>query len=182
MICWPVPNSYSKVIPKKSCPGSFWEDRGDRHHCGIDIYAPVGSDVISLKDGYVIETGIFTNKNILTYWNKTKYLIIKNIDGFYCVYAELEDVVVRENEPVKTGQVIGHVGRVLNKNRITKNAPLYIQKIKNNDKLSMLHFEVYNSNPDRDKKYLGGNWFGKNKPKNIIDPNYYIKKVIIDNK
>ena len=63
---WPVPDSYSKYIPVNGNPGSFWEDRNDRHHCGIDIYAPIGSDVVSIEDGQVIETGILHNqKNLI---------------------------------------------------------------------------------------------------------------------
>ena len=58
---WPVPNSHSKIVPTAGSPGSFWEDRGDRHHSGIDIYAPEGSNVLSIEDGKVIDIGIFTS-------------------------------------------------------------------------------------------------------------------------
>jgi murein DD-endopeptidase MepM/ murein hydrolase activator NlpD len=171
---WPVPKSFSKKIPKSTCQGSFWEKRDDRRHCGIDIYAAVGSEVVSVYDGNVVEIDTFTNKEIVPYWNKTKYVLLQNIDGFYCLYAELKDVIVKEKDFVKTGQVIGHVGLVLNYNKISDLSPLYIQKIKNNNTLSMLHFEVYRSKPIKNKKYLGGNWFGENKPNNLIDPNKYL--------
>lgn len=175
---WPVPNSYSKQVPKNNTPGSFWEKRDDRFHCGIDIYASVGSKVISVSDGFVIEIGIFTDKKIVKYWNKTKYIIIKNQDGFYCKYAELLDVEVEENDLVKAGQLIGHVGLVLNDKKITKESPLYIQKIKNNKKFSMLHFEVYKTIPLKNNRYLGGNWFENKKPRNLINPNSYLKNII----
>ena len=155
--------------------GSFWEARDDRYHCGIDIYAPVGSQVVSVFDGYVIETGIFTNKDIIPYWNETKYAIIKNNDGFFCKYAELGNIEVKEKEFVRAGQLIGHVGLVLNKKKIDDNSPIYIKKIKNDNNFSMLHFEVYKSQPIKNKKYLGGNWFGKNQPRGLIDPNIYLK-------
>jgi murein DD-endopeptidase MepM/ murein hydrolase activator NlpD len=58
MKSWPVKDSYSKEIPKQGSAGSFWEDRKDRHHCGIDIYAPKGSEVVSIEEGVVIGTGI----------------------------------------------------------------------------------------------------------------------------
>lgn len=170
---WPVPDSYSKSIPKENYQGSFWEKRDDRFHCGIDIYAPVASKVISVSDGYVVETGIFTEEKIIPYWNETKYVVINNKDGFFCMYAELKDIQVKEKEYVKGGQLIGHVGLVLNNKKITKKSPIYIQKIKRNNKFSMLHFEVFKSMSIKNKKYLGGNWFGKNKPKNLIDPNIY---------
>ena len=167
---WPVPDSYSKSIPNKFSPGAFWEDRGDRFHCGIDIYAPAGSKVISVDNGIVLETGIFTTPKKVNYWNVTKYVIIKNQDGFYCKYAELEDIVVKEEESVRAGQFIGIIGTVLNLKKITNNSPAYIQEIKRNNNQSMLHFELYDSKPFEYKNYLGGNWFGIKKPKNLLNP------------
>jgi len=175
---WPVPKSYSKSFPNENTPGSFWEGRDDRYHCGIDIYAPVGSNVLSVYSGFVIEIGIFTDNKTIPYWNETKYIIIKNQDGIFCKYAELKDVEVKEKDFVKAGQLIGHVGLVLNNKKITKKSPLYIQKIKKKNNFSMLHFEAYKSLPLKNKKYLGGNWFGNKKPNNIINPSNYLKNII----
>ena len=97
---WPVPESYSKIIPKNKSPGSFWENRQDRFHCGIDIYAPDGSKVISIDDGNVLETGIFTAHELIPYWNETKFVLIKNQDGIICKYSELKDAVVKTNDIV----------------------------------------------------------------------------------
>lgn len=172
---WPVPNSYSKEIPTAVSPGSFWENRDDRRHCGVDIYAPAGSKVVSIDDGVVVKIDIFTSLKEVSYWNETKYVLIKNNDGFYCKYAELRDVVVNENEFVKAGQVIGHVSMVLNIDKITENSPEYIQKIKNNKKPSMLHFELFISKPDYQKFYSGGNWFDSKIPEDLLDPTDYLK-------
>jgi murein DD-endopeptidase MepM/ murein hydrolase activator NlpD len=175
---WPVPNSHSKSIPTAGFPGSFWEDRGDRHHCGIDIYAPNNSDVISIEEGKVVDIGIFTSPDKLPYWNTTRYIIIKNKTGFVCKYAELDDVVVSVDESVKAGQLIGHVGLVLNLDKITRNSSPYIQKLKKNANQSMLHFELYQSLPTDTADYIGGNWFGDSKPKNLLDPTDYLKSIL----
>lgn len=167
---WPVPNSYSKNIPFNGSHGSFWEDRGDRHHCGIDIYAPFGSKVLSIDKGIVLETGIFTTPKAVKYWNETKYILIKNQDGLIFKYAELENILFKTKDIVSAGQVIGYVGTVLNSEKINSNSPKYIQRINEENNLSMLHFEVYSSKPIKSKKYLGGNWFGTNNPKNLLDP------------
>jgi len=171
---WPVLNSYSKKIPIKGKPGSFWEDRGDRRHCGIDIYAPAGSKVISIDDGTVIGIGIFTTSNKIPYWNKTNYILIKNQDKFIYKYAELEKIIVKINDFVKGGESIGFVGNVLNLNKINSNSPKYIQEIKKKNISSMLHLEVYSSMPKVTKEYLAGNWFGSKKPKYLLNTNYYI--------
>ena len=157
---WPVPNSYSKKAPIKGAPGSFWEDRGDRRHCGIDIYAPKGSDVLSINDGKVIEIGVFTSPKIKPYWNLTKYIIIQIKEDLFYKYAELDDITVNLRQIVKAGQIIGHVGSVLKLNKISNKEPKYIQEIKKNKNDSMLHFEVLKSIQNRTSDYTGGNWFG----------------------
>jgi murein DD-endopeptidase MepM/ murein hydrolase activator NlpD len=171
---WPVPDSYSKDIPVDDASGSFWEDRGDGYHCGVDIYAPTGSDVLSIEDGEVIDIGIFTAPDKVPYWNITKYVIIKSRDNLFFNYAELADVIVKINQFVKAGQLIGHIGSVLDFKKINENSPKYIQKIKSENKPSMLHFEVYASKPFEAEDYLGGNWFGRNKPKNLLNPVDYL--------
>lgn len=176
---WPVPNSYSKKIPTTDSPGSFWENREDRYHCGVDIYAPEGSEVLSVEDGKVIGVGIFTSPKIIPYWNTTYYIVIENKSGFICKYAELGDVTVKTDDSVKAGQLIGHVGMVLNSDKITENSPEYIQKIKKKNHLSMLHFELYNNESQNETtNYLGGNWFDNRKPKNLLDPTNYLKELL----
>lgn len=175
MKIWPIPNSYSNKIPALNSPGSFWENREDRYHCGIDIYAPDGSEVVSTEGGKVVDIGIFTSPEILSYWNLTKYVTIKIKNNFFLKYAELSEVIININQLLKPGQLIGYLGTVLNFKKITKESPRYIQKIKSENKPSMLHLEVYSSKPVENKNYLGGNWFGKIKSENLLDPTDYLK-------
>jgi len=175
---WPVPDSYLKILPKDGSPGSFWENRGDRFHCGVDIYAPYNSNVISIDKGMVIKTGIFTSPKKVEYWNETKYVIIKNQDGFYCKYAELRDLFVKKKESVDAGQLIAIVGTVLNIRKIKNTSPTYVQKLKDRGNNSMLHFELYSSQPFDSTKYLGGNWFGNNKLKNLLNPEIELKNLL----
>lgn len=172
---WPVPDSYSKNVLADGAPGSFWENRGDRYHCGVDIYAPEGSKVLSVEDGKVIDVGIFTSPKTMPYWNTTYYILIQNKTGFICKYAELGDLTVYINKSVKIGQLIGHVGLVLNLDKINEKAPLYIQRLQKNKNESMLHFELYSSPPRLNKNYLGGNWFTSKKPENLLDPTDYLR-------
>lgn len=180
---WPVPHSHSKTIPVAGRQGSFWEDRGDRRHCGIDIYAPAGSDVLSIEDGEIVDTGVFTSPDMVPYWNITSYVMIRNRKGSVCRYAELGDVVVFTGEPVKAGQLIGHVGTVLNPYRITEDSPPYIRKISGQGNHSMLHFELYKSHYTDTIltgtiNYSGGNWFGGEGPENLLDPTDYLLSIL----
>jgi len=174
---WPVPKSHSKNLPVSGVPGSFWENRGDRHHCGVDIYAPEGSDVLSVEDGEVIDIDIFTSPDKIPYWNTTYHVLLKNKTGFVCKYAELRDILVKKGMVVKAGELIGHVGLVLNTDQISKQSPQYIQRLNNNNKQSMLHFELYISEPNNHEYYSGGNWFGAIKPKNLLDPTNYLSRI-----
>lgn len=168
---WPVPKSYNRKLPKTGESGSFWENRGDRFHCGIDFYAPKGSKVISVTDGKIINVGVFTSSEKVSYWNKTFYIDVKTDDCFVFRYAELEETNLKKQQKIKKHDIIGLVGQVLNLNKICDSSPEYIKKLKNNKKCSMLHFEVYeNKSLFQEKEYLGGNWFGEKKPGFLIDP------------
>ena len=176
---WPAPYSHSIDIPSPGFPGSFWEDRDDRYHCGVDIYAPEGSGVLSIEAGKVIEIGISTSPQLVPYWHETSYVLIKNKNepGHICKYAELGDIKVRVGDSIRAGQLIGHVGLVLDLDKITDNSPFYIREIMKKENGSMLHFELFKSPPIKtnvDLDYLGGNWFCDTKPKSLLDPTKYL--------
>lgn len=174
---WPVPNSYSKDIPTNGFPGSFWEDRDDRRHCGIDIYAPKLSDVIAIENGKVIDIGLFTSSLWVSYWNTTYYIMIKNTTSCICKYAELRDVNVIIDEKVYSGQLIGHIGQVLNSKSISKESPFYIKKLLSKKKLSMLHLELLKEPIINTEEYLGGNWYGSKKPSYLVNPTSYLSSI-----
>ncbi len=194
---WPVPASKSKKIPTNGLGGSFLEDRGDRFHCGVDIYAKEGDSILAIESCEVIETGIFTSPEKVKYWNKTYYIIVKVLprndhcqvpeeedDETYefqenikpliltTVYAELGKIFVKKGDIITAGKQIATVGKVLNNDLIDENSPKYIQKIKAGNNSEMLHFEMYNGDVEflGNNNYLGGNWF-KNKENKEIPTN-----------
>ncbi len=176
MKAWPVPESYEKVLPAEGAPGSFWEDRGDRRHCGVDIYAPAGSAVHAVEEGVVLRTAVFTSPEEVPYWNVTYEILVKQVDGLVARYAELGEVHVGEGDPVKTGQIIGVVGSVLNTEAISEEAPPYIQLLKRNGVSCMLHFEVFSGRPDLAPFYSGGNLFVSAKPEGLLDAAEYLTR------
>ena len=167
---WPVPESYSKVVPGQGQPGSFWEDRQDRRHCGIDIYALHGAQVIAMESGSVLDTGVFTEKSIVHYWHKTYFVTIKSSNGLIYKYAELENLFSKKGEMVSSGDVIGRVGTVLNIAAVSEKDPPYIQALKRGCHNSMLHLEMYQNLPVEYENYLGGNLFNEFKPPNLLNP------------
>jgi murein DD-endopeptidase MepM/ murein hydrolase activator NlpD len=169
-VVWPLPEDRSRQVPFQGSPGSFAEDRGDRRHCGIDLYASPGSKVVSIEDAVVLEVGTFTSPRIVPYWNETFYVVVKNGGGSFAKYAELARVDVRPCDRPSAGQPLGRIGSVLNPEKIGDDAPAYIRRLKEGGRPSMLHFELYESRPEPSERYRGGNWFGPGKPPGLLDP------------
>lgn len=75
---------------------------GDFHR-GIDIVAPVGEPIKAAKDGDVFESS--TNK----WWGH--YIIIKHSGDVYTYYCHQSRKKSAKGQKVKTGEVIGYVGK-----------------------------------------------------------------------
>ncbi|MDD5680073.1 MAG: M23 family metallopeptidase [Candidatus Omnitrophica bacterium] len=97
--------------------------RGGRSHRGLDIYAPLYTDVMASKSG-IAKVGFVKN-------GMGKYVIIRHANGCATLYGHLSRIRVKNNQRVRQGAIIGHVGK-------TGNA-----KYKNID--PHLHFEIRKS-------------------------------------
>jgi murein DD-endopeptidase MepM/ murein hydrolase activator NlpD len=114
-IIWPV-KTLTPIL--SSCYG--WRILGEveNWHDGIDIALPIGSEVISVADGIVIQTCI-DEKN---YWPSSKcnprlcqcrgtYIDVYHPDlGTYAQYNHLSELKVNKNDMIKQGQVIALTG------------------------------------------------------------------------
>lgn len=171
---WPLPDSYFDEIPRNGSPGSFWEDRNDRFHCGVDLYAPAGAEILAIDGGKILDIGVFTNPNENTYWNETSYVILKSSEGIMYKYAELEKVEVKLGQIVIPGHPIGKVGTAINSENVTSKDPFYIRELIYKNQLSMLHLEIYKSPIMEVRPYSGGNFLGTYRPSSLLDPNIYL--------
>jgi murein DD-endopeptidase MepM/ murein hydrolase activator NlpD len=112
---------------------------------------------------------------MISYWNKTYYVDIKTKKDLIYRYAELKNTNFQKGDYVEKNDLVGLVGQVLNFSMINDESPKYIKQLKDNNKCSMLHFEVYKKmSLFDDEKYMGGNWFGLKKPDCLMDPVYHI--------
>lgn len=172
---YPLPRKYH--FSKKQNTGRFLEKRKDRIHCGIDLYAPKNTPVFAVENGIICHVSKFTTPLINPYWNTTYEIILQSDTNYFFRYAELDNVLVKEDEIVSAGDQIGIVGQVLNPKKINQNHPEYIQQLAKQKKISMLHFEMYSDYPEKSDKYLGGNWFAENKPKGLCNPTEYLHEL-----
>jgi len=171
---WPVPDSFESIIPKAGTPGSFWEERSDRFNCGVDIYAPEHSVVLSIEDGMVIDIGVFSSPEDEIYWNRTYYVIIKTPGKINFKYCELQEVSVKIGQKLEAGTELGRIGKILNTQHISNGVPFYIRELAYMDHPSKLHLELYKAPIMEVRPYKVGNFMGDVKPKSILDPNVYL--------
>jgi len=86
---------------------SAFGPRSGGHHRGIDILAPAGTPVLAAARGYVSYAG----NGMRGYGNA---VILDHGDGLSTLYGHLETIRVKSAEVVKTGDVVGTVGRTGN--------------------------------------------------------------------
>ncbi|MCL2761622.1 MAG: M23 family metallopeptidase [Treponema sp.] len=73
-----------------------------RFHEGLDLAAPLGSEVYAVRDGIVTEVG---NDPVLG-----NYIVIKHSEGWASLYGHLQRAGVALQSSVKSGTLIGWVG------------------------------------------------------------------------
>ena len=127
------------------------EGGGLRNHQGFDYYAPVGTEVLSVKDGTVIES-----EKMHKDYGQSITIAHTDSDGneIYTFYAHLSEIDVNVGDEVIEGQVIGKTG-------VSGNA----KNLKG--KNQHLHFEL------RTQKENAIGLTGKKDPNEIVDTKFY---------
>ena len=168
---WPLKTT-QRLLP--DAPGQFGEVRLHDRHTGVDLYAEIGTDVISMANGMVVGIEAFTGEHVpgddkSPWWNNTVAVLISDtMSNCIIVYGEIgvNDVQVNVGDRVVRGQVIGSLKTPVL--RTFKGRPMV-----------MLHLEVYSRLPDyysgtySNKGDISATVWWKNKedrPKNLIDP------------
>lgn len=96
---WPVRGEITGGFGERMDPLSGEEE----HHAGIDIAAPVGTQVEATADGVVVEAG----RKEAGYGNE---IVLDHGDGIRTKYGHLSEIYVVPGEEVSKGQIIGAVG------------------------------------------------------------------------
>lgn len=76
------------------------------HHNGIDIAAPNGTEVYAAAKGKVKSAVVDYEKNK----GPGKHIVIQHTARFETFYSHLDDVLVKEGQEIKAGEIIGKVG------------------------------------------------------------------------
>jgi murein DD-endopeptidase MepM/ murein hydrolase activator NlpD len=81
---------------------SLFGPRWGRMHYGVDISAPVGTDIRASRSGDVVFVGRRGGYGVV--------VEIKHDEHFLTIYAHLSKILVEVGERVRAGEVIGRVG------------------------------------------------------------------------
>jgi murein DD-endopeptidase MepM/ murein hydrolase activator NlpD len=104
------PIRYTGKIPIRTDAygdGHFGVSRsGRRRHRGLDIYAPLHSEVIASKGGKV-NIGLIKN-------GMGKYIIIQHPEDYVTLYGHLSKFCVKDKQRIRQGSIIGYVGKTGN--------------------------------------------------------------------
>lgn len=137
--------------------GSFGIRRRHDIHKGVDLYANIGSEVIAVEDGIIVDICPFTGpKAGFPWWLDTEGVYIKGSSGIV-VYGEIKaNKNLKIGDFVKQGDLIGTVLRVLIEDR--------------GRPTSMLHLELHEHNHIHCNQWE----LKKEKPHGILDPSVYL--------
>ena len=102
-------------------------------HKGIDIKAPKGQEVWAVSKGTIVFAQWSQKPGLREYG---KMVMIAHGGGYYTLYAHLNSILVKENQEVGGGQVIGKVGQTASK----KGSYLYFEIRKDGAPLNPLHW------------------------------------------
>jgi murein DD-endopeptidase MepM/ murein hydrolase activator NlpD len=93
---WPV--ARGKLI------SSFGKVADGRHNDGINLAAPLGTDIVAAESGRVA----YADNELKGYGN---LILIRHANGWVTAYAHADQLLVRAKDEVRRGQVIGKVGK-----------------------------------------------------------------------
>jgi len=149
--------AYSKKIPSVpdaafGSPRQYKFDSG--RHTGVDIYAPIGSQIIAIEGGLVVHVSYFTGVPSSPQWRRTWYVMVEHADKKVAAYCELRKLRLKKGQKIKAGQTVGYIAKVLFGKTAKKSA--------------MLHFELH-----RPGSRMAVDWIGK-KPNRVLNPTKYL--------
>jgi murein DD-endopeptidase MepM/ murein hydrolase activator NlpD len=97
-------------------------------HTGVDFAAPLGTPVMATADGIVMEIAdeVYDPKGY------GKFIIITHGQTYKTMYAQLSEVLVKEKQSVKKGEMIGKIGE----SGLSTAPHLHYEVWKNNEKVN----------------------------------------------
>lgn len=96
----PAPPKY--FIPTHGVLTSLFGERWGTMHAGVDLAAPIGTPIVAVTDGTVIEAGPASGFG--------QWVRVQQDDGTIAVFGHVSQFFVTAGQPIKAGEVIAAVG------------------------------------------------------------------------
>lgn len=146
-------------IPIYPHVGSFGIRRRHDVHNGVDLYAPVNTQVFAVEPGKIVEICHFTGPEAgCEWWLPTKAVYVEGDSGIV-VYGEIyPNEELKIGDTIGRGSLIGTVQRVIVKD---KGRPM-----------SMLHLELHTKDTIHAISWITG----EKAPHGVLDPTKYLVK------
>lgn len=103
--------------------GHFKARRKGRRHSGLDLAAPLESNVRAVKSGWVVVARESRNMG--------KHIELYHKKGLVTVYGHLKEIKIRMLQRIRQGEIIGSVGKSGNAGYKNMKAHLHLEVIKN---------------------------------------------------
>lgn len=118
-----------------------------KFHYGLDFTAPIGTPIYATGDGTVKNVIRSTSKSSKGYGN---FVIIDHGYGYKTLYAHMNKYIVKRNQSVKRGEIIGYVGNT----GLSTGPHLHYEVIKNGRKVNPVHYLFSSLTPEEYHKIL----------------------------
>lgn len=148
-------------LPLAPHPGAFAVERANHFHEGVDLYGEEGDEVFAMEDGVVVFNGPFTGPKAQSeWWLDTDAVAVSGSRGVI-FYGEIVAEPLPVGSPVRAGDLLGRLSRVLKKD---KGRPLH-----------MLHIELYEHGIDQSCGIWGK---GEPRPAGLLDPTPLLQEAL----
>lgn len=79
-------------------------------HPGLDMAAKTGTAIVAPADGVVVFSGRYPSKQSVAWWRYGDLVAIRHGDQFITLFGHCDEILVRNGQEVKQGEVIATVG------------------------------------------------------------------------
>ncbi len=100
----PPPAPPKHFVPTIGVLTSTFGERWGELHGGVDIAAPIGTPIVAVTDGFVIEAGPASGYG--------QWVRVQQADGTTAVFGHVDQFFVTAGQPIKAGEVIATVGNL----------------------------------------------------------------------
>jgi len=107
LFLWPVPDG--RITQGYGSTAFALHAYKGKYHNGIDIGAPIGTEILAPEKGRIINVG--DQDKYCPRGAYGRFVVVKHENGLTTLYGHMSKYIVRIGDEVERGQVIGYIGK-----------------------------------------------------------------------